>query len=61
MKNTVISTNFLVWKFCGKTQFPNRPKLWGNCAFPRNLYTRKLGELTVFFVVLGNNEILGKS
>ena len=21
-KNTVISPNFLVWKFCGKTQFP---------------------------------------
>ena len=22
-KNTVISPNFLVWKFCGKAQFPN--------------------------------------
>ena len=22
MKNTVISHNFLVWKFCGKAQFP---------------------------------------
>ena len=22
-KNTVISTNFLVWKFCGKAQFPH--------------------------------------
>ena len=23
MKNTVISPNFLVWKFCGKVQFPH--------------------------------------
>ena len=22
-KNTVISSDFLVWKFCGKTQFPH--------------------------------------
>ena len=22
-KNTVISPNFLVWKFCGKAQFPH--------------------------------------
>ena len=22
-KNTVISSNFLVWKFCGKEQFPH--------------------------------------
>ena len=34
-KNTVISPNFLVWKFSGKAQFPyssaNRPKLCRNC------------------------------
>ena len=22
-KNTIISSNFLVWKFCGKAQFPH--------------------------------------
>ena len=22
-KNTIISPNFLVWKFCGKAQFPH--------------------------------------
>ena len=25
------------------------PKLCGNCAFPQNFHTRKLGEITVFF------------
>ena len=29
----------------------NRPKLCGNCAFPQNFHTRKLGEITVFFAV----------
>ena len=24
------------------------PKLCGNCSFPQNLHTRKLGEITVF-------------
>ena len=28
-----------------------RPKLCGNCAFPQNFHTRKLGEITVFFTV----------
>ena len=28
-----------------------RPKLCGNCAFPQNFYTRKLGEITVFYAV----------
>ena len=58
-KRTVISPNFLVWKFCGKgtvsTQFRAiRPKLCGICVFPKNFYTRKLGETTVFFAVLYN-------
>ena len=62
-KNTAISPNFLVWKFCGNAQFPhsfgriafpqnfraNHPKLCGNCAFPQNFHTRKLGAITVFF------------
>ena len=26
-------------------------KLCGNCAFPRNLQTRKLGEITVFYAI----------
>ena len=26
------------------------PKHWGNCAFSQNFYTRKLGEITVFYV-----------
>ena len=48
VKNTVISPNFLVWRFCGKAQFSHsfgryRPKLCGNCAFPQNFHTRKLG------------------
>ena len=47
-KKYLISSNFPVWKFCGKT---NRPKLCGNCAFPQNLHTRKFGETTVFFAV----------
>ena len=55
-KNTVISPNFMVCKFCGKAQFPHsfgriRPKLCGNCAFPQNLHNMKLGEITVFFAV----------
>ena len=31
-----------------------RMKLCGNCAFPQNFHTRKLCEVTVFFVVLVN-------
>ena len=54
--------------FCNFTLFPgvgilgkgtvsakfqaNRPKLYGNCAFPQNSHTRKLGENTVFYAVL---------
>ena len=28
------------------------PKLYGNCSFPQNLHTRKLGAITVFFAVM---------
>ena len=44
------SPNFLVWKFCGKAQFPHS---FGHFtyAFPRNFHTKKLGEMTVFFAV----------
>ena len=29
-----------------------RPKLCGNCAFPQNFHTRKLGEITVFYAMI---------
>ena len=28
-----------------------RPKLCGNCAFPQNFHTRKLGKVTAFYAV----------
>ena len=34
-KNTVISPNFLVWKFCGKVQFLQSFVLCGNCLFTK--------------------------
>ena len=46
-----VSSSFLVWKFCGKAQFPNRPKLCGNCVFPQNFHTMRLSEITLFFAV----------
>ena len=46
--NTVISPNDLVWKFCGKA---NPAKLFENCVFRENFHTRKLGEITVSYVV----------
>ena len=56
-QNTVILPNFLVWKFFGKVQlshsFRNHLKLCRNCAFQQNFYIRKLGEITVFYAVLG--------
>ena len=57
MKNTVVSPDFLVWKFCGKAQFPHSfrqiaPKLCGNCAFQQNFHIRKSGETMVFFAVM---------
>ena len=49
---TVISPNLLVWKLCGKAQFPQSfERFGGNCAFTQNLHTRKLGEITAFYVV----------
>ena len=54
-----------MWKLCGKAQFPqsfgaNRPKLCGNCAFPQSFHTRKLDEITVFFVVKEGAQALAK-
>ena len=50
-KNTVITPNFLVWKFCGKAQFPHSFGRFANYAFPQNVHTRKSGEITVFFAL----------
>ena len=46
--NNVISPNFLVLKFCGKTQYPHR-----SGAFPKNFHAWKLGDITVFYPVKG--------
>ena len=45
MKNSVILPNFLVWKFCGKTQYLH------------SFHTWKLGKITLFFAV----KITGKN
>ena len=40
----------------------HRPKLCENCAFPQNLHTRKLGEITAFYAVLQmETMVIGKS
>ena len=72
--NTVISPNFLVCKFCGNTVSADlrkiQRKLCGNFAFPQNLHTRKLGEISalsdsqkfvwlVFFVFMVSETYLG--
>ena len=33
------------------TVFSPSPELCGNCSFPQNFHTRKLGEIAVFFAV----------
>ena len=54
----------MIWKSFGKAQFPhsferiaNCPKLCGNFALPQNFHTRKLGEITVFYVISQNYKI----
>ena len=52
-KTTVISPDFLVWKFCGKAQFPHS---FGQIArnYAEIVPFRKIstpGEITVFFAV----------
>ena len=49
-------TNFpgveILWKGTVSTKFrANPPKLYGNCAFPQNLYTRKFTKIAVFYAV----------
>ena len=54
-ENTVISPNFLVWKFCGKPQFPHSfgriARIYAETVFPQNVQIRTLGEITVFYAV----------
>ena len=73
-KNTVISPNFQVWKFCGKTQFPHNfgqvarnyfriissesPETMRKLCLSTNLHTRKLGEIMVFFTVQNSKTTL---
>ena len=49
----------ILWKSAVSAEFrANRPKLCGNCAFPQNFHTRKVGEITVFSaveVIIGMN------
>ena len=58
----IILANFLVWRFCGETQFPKSigrcPKLCGNCVFSQTFHSGKLAEITVFYAVSLNT--LGK-
>ena len=46
-KSTVISPDFLVWKFCGKARFPHS---FGRFA-RKNFHTKKSGGITIFFAV----------
>ena len=49
----------ILWKGTVSAYFrANRPKLWGNCAFPENFHTMELGEITVFYVVYLNKDLL---
>ena len=55
-KNTVISPNFLVYKFWGKHSFRivlgESPETMRKLYLSTNFHTKKLTEITVFFVVL---------
>ena len=49
-----------MWKVCGKGQFPHSfgriAEICGNCAFPKNLHKKKLGEIAVFYEKPGEKE-----
>ena len=50
-----------LWKDTVSAYFRGiRTKLCGNCAFPRNFHTRKLGEITIFFAVYSPGECMFK-
>ena len=43
----------ILWKgTVSKSFWKIFPKLCGNCAFSKSLYTRKLGEIKIFFTVI---------
>ena len=42
-------------KLLSQRKMPIRPKLCGNCAFPQNFHTRKLGETTAFHKVFASH------
>ena len=43
----------IFWKGTVSADFRTiRPKLWRTCTFPWNFYTRKLGEISLFYAVL---------
>ena len=46
----------MVWKFCGKAQFPHSfgrmARNYAETAFLQNFHTMKLGEITVFYAVV---------
>ena len=53
-QNTVVLSNFLVWKFCGNAvsaEFWEALCFLGDCAFLQNFSTIKLGEILVFHAV----------
>ena len=55
-RNTVISPNFLLWKFCEKAQFPHSfgrfaQNYTETVAFHKISARGNLGEITVFFAV----------
>ena len=48
-KNTVISPNFLMWKFCLKAQFPHSARNYAEIVPFHNIST--LGEIRIFYAV----------
>ena len=53
-KITVISPNFLIWKFYGKSQFPYSfwPKTMRKLCLSKKCLHQALREITVFFLVV---------
>ena len=49
-KNAITSPNF-VKRHNFRIVSGNCPKLCEHCAFPQNFHTRKLGEITAFYIV----------
>ena len=58
--NAVISPNFLVWKFCGKVQFPHSFRRIAR-NYTETVPFRKIGETTAFYKVILNTPLLSFS